>query len=227
MESLIQQYLRILDIDPSGYYLRLINKSNNHSLDLSNIQIQQRTTKIPPINELHFNPILKSYKFDNQIQRLLPSGEFVTVYSYEYRRVQCEMEPNIFIADSVSRWSTSNHIQTELSLNQNVFDRSRTFLPSDNDIPYLYVHSIFPLKQSLKRVKTALPTRETTFHFPYCLSDNNIVNPYTTAMPSRKMTEWKSSWCRPATPLVKDFDTYARRLTTSPKRIQSSRNRMT
>lgn len=222
MENLLQQYLSILDIDPAGYYLRLINRSLNHSLDLSNVQIQQRKR-----HENAAESIVNVYQFDCQIQPLLPVGQFVTVYSREYFRVRREIKPNIFIAQSVGRWATANFIQTELLINQMIFNRSKNFLSSENDVPFLYTHSVFPLVKSSRRVKSALPPRPLDFHFPYCLSDNNITNPYTSAVPSRKLIEWKSSICRSTNGLVKDFDTYAQRLTTSPKRIQSAKNRAT
>ena len=163
MENLLQQYLSILDIDPAGYYLRLINRSLTHSLDLSNVQIQQRKR-----HENATESIVNAYKFERQIQPALPAGQFVTIYSREYFRVCREIEPNIFIAQNVGRWATASSIQTELLINETIFNRSKKFLPSENDVPFLYTHSVFPVVKSPRRVKSALPPRPLEFHFPYC-----------------------------------------------------------
>jgi hypothetical protein len=205
MERLIRQYLRILDIDPSGYFIRLINTSHNQSVDLSNVYIRQFSIHIQAST---------SYTFHDGIQLLLHSGEVVTIYSRDYRQLKFDIEPHIFIAQDITRWLTDDHIETEISLNKIVFDRCKICSLATSDVPLLFINqSIDSKQQQLPRKPISHATEYGRFTFPYCLSIDNIVNPHTRTKSDQNESKQK----------VKDFDSYARRLTTAPKKIPSFR----
>jgi hypothetical protein len=204
MEKLIHDYLRILDIDPLGYFIRLINRSHHQSLDLSNISIRQFS-----IN----NRTLNLYTFNDKIQSLLHNGEVVTVYSRDYGRIQFDIEPHVFIAQNISRWSTD---QAEISMNKIVFDRYQICSFATNDVPLLF--NTPPSDSKLFLTKTILPSNQyARFIFPYCSYPNNIANPHIYAISDQKN---KRNLCRiDDDAIVKHFDSYPRRLTTAPKKI--------
>jgi hypothetical protein len=198
MESLIHHYLRILDIDPLGYFIRLINISHDESVDLSNIYIRQFGITKQDLT-------LTSYTFKDQIRPLLRSREIATIYSKDYNQLKFDIEPYIFIAQDTSRWLIDEHIQTEISINKIPINSYRFYSFSSNDIPPLFINRTINSKQiSIKSISSS--NRYARFIFPYCLSNNNIVNPYT--------------WANERKPM-KYFDSYHRRLTTAPTRLQS------
>lgn len=214
MERLIRHYLRILDIDPFGYFIRLINISHNQSLDLSNIHIQQFNIDIQTPNS--------SYKFNDRIRSLLHSGEVVTLYSRDYYQLKFDIEPYIFIAQNISRWLTDDYIHTELSINKIVFDHYRTCSLSTTDVPLLFINRPIYSKE-LPRKIIPNSNQYTRFIFPYCLPIDNIVNPHTWAISNQKEIQLKMNVCHDNNQTVKHFNSYSRRLTTEPKIIQSSK----
>lgn len=194
MEVLVRQYLRILDIDSCGYFIRLTNISHNHSIDLSNIYIRQ----------FNNNNTLTSYKFKNSIKCLLHHGDVVTIYSKSYDQIKFNIEPYIFIAENIRQWLTDETVQTEISLNKIVMDSYRFYSFTSNDIPSLFINR--SIKSNELSRKVLLYSNEyARFIFPYCLPDNNIVNPHTWAIDKIKFQR----------SIVKDFDSYPRRLTTT------------
>lgn len=213
MERLIRQYLRILDIDPSGYFIRLINTSHNQSVDLSNVYIRQFSIHIQAST---------SYTFHDGIQQLLHSGEVVTIYSRDYRQLKFDIEPHIFIAQDITRWLTDDHIQTEISLNNIVFNSYKFYSFTSNDIPSLFINRSIDTNQlSTKRILYS--NRYARFIFPYCLSNNNIVNPHTCAIYDQNENKLERNTCYKDNQSVKHFDSYPRRLTSVPNRIQSTK----
>ena len=213
MEKLIHDYLRILDIDPLGYFIRLINLSHHRSLDLSNISLRQVNTEKQAIH---------LYIFDDQIQPLLPNGGVVTIYSRNYNRLKFDSKPYIFIAHDVLRWSTNDDIQTELSMNEIVFDFYKFDSLSTSDVPLLFNNSPTNLRQlSIKPILSS--NQYARFIFPYCSTGNNLVNPHTFAISDQDDNEIKRNLCYERKQTVKHFDSYPRRLTTAPKTIQLSK----
>ena len=213
MEKIIYDYLRILDIDPLGYFIRLINKSYHQEIDLKNISIRQFN-----IN----NQTLNSYIFNDKIRYLLHSGEVVTIYSKDYDRLESDIEPYVFIAQDISRWLIDNHIQTEISINEIVFDCCKNYLLSTTDIPLLFNNPSTVSKQL--SIKTILPSNQyARFIYPYCLSMDNIVNPHTYATSDQDNYKTTKNICSKLNETVKHFDSYPRRLTTAPKIIQLSK----
>ncbi|CAF0852603.1 unnamed protein product [Rotaria sp. Silwood1] len=213
MEQLICHYLRILDIDPFGYFIRLINTSHNQLLNLSNIHIRQFS-----IN----NRILNSYTFNKQIRSLLHSGEVVTIYSRHYGLLKYDIEPHIFIAQDISQWLTDVHIRTEISINKIIFHSYKICSNTTNDVPLFFFHRSIDSKQFSPKTISQL-NQNTRFSFPYCLSIDNIVNPHTWAMSDRNKNNLKRNMCQKNNSILKHFDSYSRRLTTAPKIIQSSK----
>jgi len=217
MERLIYDYLRILDIDPFGYFIRLINISHNQSIDLSNINIRQFS-----INIERSNLTLTSYRFKDQIQSLLRSGEVVNIYSKAYDQLKYDIEPYIFIAQDIRRWLTDNDIQTEISLNEIVFNSSKLYSFSSNDVPSLFINRSMDLNRL--SIKTILHSNQyERFIYPYCLSNNNIVNPHISMIPNENENKFEKNICYENKQIVKHFDSYPRRLTTAPNRTQSAK----
>jgi hypothetical protein len=218
MENLIHHYLRILDIDPFGYFIRLINISHSQSIDLSNIYIRQFETS----NSIEEYLTLTSYTFKDQLRPLLRSREIVTIYSKSYDQLKFDIEPYIFIAQDIRQWLTDNHIQTEISLNKIVFNSYRLNSFTSTDIPLLFINRTIHLNQL--STKTILHSNQyAKFIFPYCLSDNNIVNPHTLARYDENENKLEKNTCYKNHQIVKHFDSYPRRLTTTPNRIQSAK----
>jgi hypothetical protein len=215
MERLIHHYLRILDIDPCGYFIRLINISHNQLLDLSNIYIRQ-------FSIIEQNLTLTSYTFKDQICSLLHSGEVVTIYSKGYDQLKFDIEPYIFLAQDIRLWLTDDHIQTEISLNNIVFNSYKFYSFTSNDIPSLFINRSIDTNQlSTKRILYS--NRYARFIFPYCLSNNNIVNPHTCAIYDQNENKLERNTCYKDNQSVKHFDSYPRRLTSVPNRIQSTK----
>jgi hypothetical protein len=204
MEKFLSNYLRILDIDPYGYSIRLINNSHDQSLDLSNILIRQYH---------HDDLILISYKFQEQIRPLLRSGEVVSIYSKGSDQYQFNIEPYIFIGETIRNWLTDIDIQTDLSLNQIILHSSKFHSFSSTDVPSLFLNRSIDLKQFPTKL-SSYSNRYARFIYPYCLSNNDIVNPHTSAIMNEKIFYEKNH-------LVKHFDSYPRRLTTASQRIRS------
>jgi hypothetical protein len=220
MERLIQRYLRILDIDPFGYFIRLINISYNESVDLSNIVIRQFSTHNQTTNPIKQKLISNSYTFKDQTRPLLRSGEIVTIYTKDYNQLKFNIEPYIFIAQDILRWLTDDYIRTEISINKIRFNSYKYSSFSSNDIPSLFINRPTDSKQlSTKSISYA--NRYARFIFPYCLSNDNIVNPHTRALSDRNESPFEKNTCYQNNPIVKHFDSYSRRLTTQPQRIQS------
>jgi len=205
MEKFIYDYLRLLDIDSFGYFIRLINISHNQSIDLSNINIRQFR---------RLNLTLTSYRFKDQIQPLLRSGEVVTIYSKGYNQLKYNIEPYIFIAQDIRQWLTDNDIQTEISLNKIIFNSSKLYSFSSNDIPSLFINRSIDLNRLSTKIILHSKQYE-RFIYPYCLSNNNIVNPHICNENENKSYQNNK--------IVKHFDSYPRRLTTIPNRIQSAK----
>jgi hypothetical protein len=204
MERLIHHYLRILDIDPFGYFIRLINLSRNQSFDLSNIHLRQCNKQ---------NLTLNSYTFNDQVRPLLHSGGVVTLYSNQSCQFKFDIEPHIFIAQNIPRWLTNDHIRTEISINKLVFDHYRTCSSAANDVPLLFINRpIYSKQLSTKVISNS--NRYTKFVYPYCLPINNIVNPHTSGINHQIDVKLKTNICQKT---VKHFDSYPRRLTTAPK----------
>ncbi|CAF3513260.1 unnamed protein product [Adineta steineri] len=211
MEKLLHLYLRILDIDPFGYFIRLINISYKQSLDLSNICIQQIDDNIQ---------IRNSYTFHDQIRTLLHHGEIATIYSKDYKQLKFDIEPHIFIAKDVSKWFSDDHITIEISINNIVFDSRMICSLTTNDIPLLYIKQSNDFKPL--SINTISNTKQyERFIFPYCLSIDNNVNPHNRGISKRNENKFKRNICYEEKQIVKHFDLYARRLTTAPKIIQS------
>ncbi|CAF2415662.1 unnamed protein product [Rotaria sp. Silwood2] len=213
MEKLICHYLRILDIDPFGYFIRLINTSYNQSLNLSNIHIRQFSVN---------NQTLNSYTFNKQIGSLLYSGEVVTIFSKHYGLLKFDIEPHIFIAQDISQWLIDIHIRTEISINKTIFHSYKICSITTNDVPLLFIHRSIDSKSFPTKI-ISQSNQYTRFIFPYCLSIDNIVNPHTSAKSDRNENNLKRDICHENNQIVKHFDSYSRRLTTSPKIIQSSK----
>ena len=201
MQKRLRSYLRILDIDPFGRFIRLVNSSRSHALDLSQIHICQR-------HVFESSAIILAYTFTDDIRHLLNRGETVTIHSREDDRVQFDMVPSMVVARHVARWSTDNHMQTELSIDGLTFDRHRFCSLSTNDIPFLLIHRSVP-RTSHRPFESSTVTRETRCSFPYCTSIDNAINPHvrlaTNSVAERRQT-------------TNAFDSYPRRLTTAPRK---------
>ena len=205
MEKSIRDYLRILDIDPYGYSIRLINTSHDQSIDLSNILIRQYHQD---------DLVLISYKFQDQIRPLLRSGEVVSIYSKGSGEYQFNIEPYIFVAETIRKWLTDVDIQTDLSLNKTIIHSLKLHSFSSNDVPTLYLNRATDSRQFPTRL-SSYSNRYARFIYPYCLPNNDIVNPHTSAVINQKSFYEKNQ-------IVKHFDSYPRRLTTAAsQRIQS------
>lgn len=216
MEELVCKYLRILDIDPSGYFIRLINISSNQSLNLTNIYIRQYNK----------NKLI-SYNFKNPIGKLLRHGEVVTIYSKSYDQIKFDIEPYIFIAENIRKWLINDSIQTEILLNKMLIDSSKFYSFTSNDIPLFYINRTNQLNQ-LRKKRFLYSNDYTRFIYPYCLSNNNIVNPYTLGLDEENRKKFPKIFCYKKDEFIKDFDSYPRRLTTTTtstifNRIQSSK----
>lgn len=178
MEKSVLHYFRILDIDPFGYFIRLINTSNNQSLNLSTIRIRQFTNDNQPSNSNEENLLFNSYTFNYQIRVLLKSAEVVTVYSQLYSAIKTDIEPHVFIAQDVFRWLTDSHIRTEVSINQNLIHSFNNSSSLTNDIPLLFNHRQSSERRQFLTKKVLKSNQNTRFRFPYCLSIDNVVNPH-------------------------------------------------
>ncbi|UJR23541.1 hypothetical protein I4U23_026530 [Adineta vaga] len=196
MEKVVFDYLRLLDIDPTGSFLRLINFSHEKSLDLKNITIQQ-------VNDN--DQVLNSYTFHPQTRSLLRHDEIVTIYSNNYRQMKFDNEPYMFIAQDISRWSINDDIQTKLSFKNIIFHSQNLSRANPNDIPFLFIQNSIDSTQIPTKTKFH-SNQYGEFHFPYCLSTENVVNPHTRGIDQKLR---KKS--------VNNFDSYPRRLTTTPK----------
>jgi len=206
MEKFIRDYLRILDIDPNGDFIRLINTSHDQSIDLSNILIRQYR---------HNDLMLITYKLQDQIRPLLRNGEVVCIYSKGSDQFKFNIEPYVFIAESIRKWLTDVDIQTEISLNEIVIHSSRFHSFSSNDIPTLFLNRSIDSEQ-FPRKFSSYSNRYARFIYPYCLPNNDIVNPHTSAIINENISYEKN-------PIVKHFDSYPRRLTTASQRMRSAK----
>lgn len=217
MEKLLENYLRILDIDPSGDFIRLINISRHRALDLSGVLIRQsRRSESNPEN-----PILNHYQFPDSLRTSLRNREVVTIYSKGSNQLQCSIEPYLFVATDVTRWLNDRSVHTEISVNQTLLHSYQFFVDASNDIPTLYLNPPKNLDLFSAR-KTPLSRNDySRFIFPYCLSNRNIVNPYTWGLdePNDKSLERKV--CYQSKETLLNFDSYPRRLTTAPQRSRS------
>ncbi|CAF0790949.1 unnamed protein product [Adineta ricciae] len=195
------EYLRLLDIDPTGSLLRLINVSHQKSLDLKNISIRQVNTD---------GKVANSYTFHPRVRSLLRHNEVVTIYKKNYRHMKFDNEPYMFIANDIARWLIDDHIRTELSFNDVIFHSQERCVSIINDIPLFFTQYSFDSQSD--KTKTNTPSvHYGDFHFPYCLSTDNSVNPHTHGV-ERQVQH------------TGNFNDYHRRLTTSPKKIQINTN---
>jgi hypothetical protein len=150
---------------------------------------------------------------------LLHSGEVVTIYSKDYNRLVSDIEPYVFIAQDISRWLIDDHIRTEISINEIVFDCCKNYSLLTNDIPLLFNNSSTVSKQL--SIETILPSNHYgRFIYPYCLSMDNIVNPHAYAISDQDKNKTTRNICSKLNETVKHFDSYPRRLTTAPKIIR-------
>lgn len=196
MQAFVREYLRLLDIDPAGNFLRLINRSHERALDLRRVRIQQVDGD---------GRVCNCYAFDEQSASLLGSDVVVTIYSRDYRRLKFDIRPYVFVANELARWLTDDYVRTELSLDGIVFDsRARQALTND-DVPYLFIQHASHTRQRDVQIKTFSPWME-AFHFPYCSSPDNAVNPHTRGQGRRRRQHE-----------VTCFEDYPRRLTTVPR----------
>lgn len=219
MEQLICKYLRLLDIDPYGCFLRLINISYNQSIDLSNIIIQQWRHNYHPIDE---NVIIASYTFADEIRPLLRSREVVTIYSKSSQQFKFNIKPYIFIADHIRQWFIDDDIRTEISLRQTICQSNRSGRYPSNDIPTLFLNRPIDSEQC-PRKSLVRSDRYARFIFPYCLSNDDIVNPHTSAVVERKESQYERHPCYATKQTVKHFNSYPRRLTTASQRMRSAK----
>ena len=208
MQKLLRSYLRILDIDPFGRFVRLVNTSRSHALDLSQIHLCQR-------NVYESSSIVHSYTFSNDIRPLLKRGETVAIHSRADDRVQFDIAPYMVVARRLARWSTENHMRTELSIDGLTFDRYRFCSLSTNNVPFLLIHRSVP-RTPPPPFESSTSTRETRCCFPYCTSIDNAVNPHVrvahTQAPNSVAQQRQTT---------DTFDSYPRRLTTAPKEMRS------
>ena len=221
MELLICKSLRLLDIDPSGCSLRLINTSYDQSIDLSNILIRQCRSNLPIDEDI----LVSSYTFADQIRPLLRSREVVTIYSKSSHQFQFNIKPYIFIADNIRQWFIDENIRTEISIAQTVCQSIRSYPFSSNDIPTLFLNR--PIEsERCPRKSLVHSNRYARFIFPYCLSNDDIVNPHTSAVVERKESQHERNPCYATKQTVKLFNSYPRRLTTAAaatQRMQSAK----
>ncbi|CAF2062545.1 unnamed protein product [Rotaria magnacalcarata] len=222
MDTSMYQYLRILDIDPFGYFIRLMNISCNKSLDLSNINIQQISTNIQAMDSSGKTSILNSYIFNKELRSLLHSGEVVTIYSRHHGLFKFDVAPHIFIAHDTAQWLTDSHIRTEISINRIIYHSCKICSLTTNDVPLLFIHRSTNSKQYLTKTINE-PNQYTRFVFPYCLSTDKIANPHTSAISDKHEKKIEKNRCYTNRQLVQQFDSYPQRLTTAPRIIKSSK----
>ena len=216
MEELIQLCLRILDIDPFGRFIRMINISHHQSIDLSNIFIRQFSICIQEPNSVEQATTFNSYKFNQNIPSFLKGGDVVTIYSKHFSLLKLHMEPYIFVAHDIAKWLTDTHIQTEISINEIIIHCCNISSMTTNDIPLLFIDRSIDSKPYSK--KEILQSKQyTRFIYPYCLPIDNIVNPHTQGVSEQNRNELKANTCCENKRNIKHFDSYSRRLTTVPK----------
>jgi hypothetical protein len=212
MASSIHDYLRLLDIDVHGDFVRLINNSRRRPVNLSDVTIRQVTSATS--NEHEQSVQVNSYRFPHRIDTLLPAGDCVTIYANENCHVQFEMKPYVFIASTVARWSTSDASRTEISIDQDVFDRCQPCsLSCDNDVPLLFNNRIRPWVSSCMRREYCPTIDNGRCRFPYCLSTEHPVNPHTSGMFDCDLIESDTNTREHVARTMTNFDAYARRLT--------------
>lgn len=218
MEKLLENYLRILDIDPYGDFIRLRNISHHQSLDLSNVNICQYQN-----NNIDDDFILNNYQFKDSLRTRIRAGEVVTIYSKGSNQIQCSIEPYIFVAKNVTRWLTDqSSVRTDLFLKKNLIHSYRSFHSPSNDIPTLFLNRTnFNIENNQQKIPS-INNDYSRFIYPYCLSNTNIVNPYTLGLNQRELPKKK---CLEVNEIITNFDAYPRRLTTAPQRILSSKLR--
>ena len=221
MDKCICDYLRLLDIEPSGYFVRLINTSRRQSIDLSDVNVQQR---ICDHSLTRVDRVLHAYRFSGEVRSIVPPGQSVTIYTRDYSPVQFEIRPYMFIADEIARWSVDHRCPIELSINELVFDRYRPSLPSDSDVPLLFISRIVPLRSFPTRLVSDGITRRSSCHFPYALPVDSIYHPHTSAASDSTTGRRKIFTREESSQVVKSFDFYPRRLTTAPTRCRRYEN---
>ena len=221
MEKCIADYVRLLDIDPSGYFLRLINTSLKQSIDLSNIDLQQRLADSSSTNGTR---VVHVYRFASGVRPLLPAGEFATIYARDYSPARFEIRPHMFLASEVSRWSVDILSPIELSINQLVFDRYRPSILSDSDVPLLFINRTVPLRSTPIPMMPATSARRASCHFPYALPVDNIFHPHSSGASDSETRRRKVFTSEECSQIVKSFDSYPRRLTSASTRGLPVRN---
>ena len=185
MENLTRHYLQILDIDPNGGFIRLINTSRSHTIDLNGICIRQTYDDNVAWPSTMINGILNNFQFDIHRHSLLRCGRVTIVYSAEHRLTGFELvpyHPNVFLAYAVRRWFTDAHVKTELQINDITFHSYKPCFPSDSDVPVLFHQRMIPGKQNLLPLPVLKLTPDLRGQYPYCLDPESIVNPHTQAM---------------------------------------------
>lgn len=220
MEKLLETHLRILDIDPYGDFIRLINLSHHQSLDLSNVNIRQCQVSPKQGDEL----VLNNYQFKDFLRTRVRSGEVVTIYANGSNQIRCSIEPYIFVAKNVTRWLTDrSSIRTDLCLNKALIHSYRSpHLSSSNDIPTLFLNRIYNF-ENIQHKYPPIANDYSRFIYPYCLSNENITNPYTWGLNDRNERQFSKKNCLQINEIIPNFDAFPRRLTTASQRTFSSR----
>ena len=218
MEQFIRDYLRLLDIDPFGCFIRLINISYDQSIDLSNITIRQWRHDILTNKDM----IVASFTFPQQIRPLLRSREVVTIYSKSSQQFKFNIQPYLFIADHVRQWFIDDGIRTDISIDQTIYQSDRFSPFSSSDIPTLFLNRPID-SERCPRKSISFANRYARFIFPYCLSNDDIANPHTSAVVERCRNQFERNSCYASKQSVKLFNSYPRRLTTALPRIQSTK----
>lgn len=221
MDKCICDYLRLLEIEPSGYFVRLINTSRRQSLDLSDVNVQQR---ICDSSSTRADRVVHAYRFSRKVRPIVPPGQSVTIYTRGYSPAQFEIRPYMFIADEIVRWSVDHQCPIELSINELVFDRYRPSLPSDSDVPFLFISRFVPLRSVPTRTVSDGITRRASCRFPYTLPVDSIYHPHTSAVSDSTTGRRKIFTREESSQVVKSFDFYPRRLTSAPTRCRRYEN---
>lgn len=218
MEQVIRDYLRLLDIDPFGCFIRLINISHDQSLDLSNITIRQWRHD----HLTNQDVLISSFTFPPQIRPLLRSRQVVTIYSKSSQQFKFNISPYIFIADHIRQWFTEDGLRTDISIGQTICQSNRIDPYPSHDIPTLYLNRPIDAERC-PRKSISYADRYARFIFPYCLSNDDIANPHTSAVVERCRNPFERNSCYASKPNVKLFNSYPRRLTTALPRISSTK----
>lgn len=184
MEISLKKYLRILDIDRQGIFIRLSNRSAQEKLDLRNVRIRQISQRKTPDTIEDFSRTINEFHFDEKQPFFLRAADVLTIFSTEAHLFGLNLQENnsnICVCSKIQHWRTESFIKTELFLGETVIQSvNSAFLP-ETDVPAVFLPR--PIHAPIKSIQVK-NNRTFTKHcgqFPYCFNPENPSNPHTEA----------------------------------------------